>query len=155
LDNHDAEDAYQAVFLVLVRKASSVAPREMVANWLHGVARQTARKATALNARRRGREKQLQTLPELAVAARHPWPDLEPLLDQELSCLPEKYRLPVILCDLEGKSIKEATRLLGCPQGTLAGRLARARAMLARRLVRRGVTLSGGALALLLSQNET
>ena len=74
------------------------------------------------------------------------------MLDQELGFLPEKYRLPVVLCDLEGKSIREATRQLGWPQGTLAGRLARGRTMLAKRLARRGIALSGGSLAVVLSQ---
>src|SRR5437879_1931770 len=73
-------------------------------------------------------------------------------IDQELSGLPENYRLPIILCDLEGKSIKEATQQLGWPQGTLAGRLARARKMLAKRLTQRGVVISGGALAAVLGE---
>jgi RNA polymerase sigma factor (sigma-70 family) len=149
---HDAEDAFQATFLVLARKASSVQPRERVANWLHGVAYRTALKARTLKARRQARETHATPMPEPQVTSHDHWPDLQRLLDQELKRLPETYRLPVVLCDLEGKSIKEATRQLGWPQGTLAGRLARARKMLARRLTQRGVTISGGALAAVLSE---
>ena len=81
------------------------------------------------------------------------WPDLQPLLDQELSRLPDNYRAVIVLCDLEGRTRKEVARQLGVPEGTVAGRLARARAMLAKRLTRRGVALSGGALAAVLAQN--
>ncbi len=154
-DYHDAEDAFQATFLVLVRKATSVRPREMVANWLYGVARQTALKARATVGTRRGRERQVEDMPEPAVAEHAGWDELLPVLDVELSRLPDKYRAVVVLCDLEGKSRKEAARQLGVPEGTVAGWVARARVMLANRLTRRGVTLSGGALAAILSQNVT
>ena len=79
------------------------------------------------------------------------WHDLQPLLDQELTRLPEKYRVLIVLCDLEGKTRKEVARQLGCPEGTTASRLARARTMLAKRLARRGVTVSGGLLGVMLS----
>jgi RNA polymerase sigma factor (sigma-70 family) len=153
---HDAEDAFQATFLVLVRKAASVVPREMVANWLHGVARKTALRAKVLAVKRAVRERQVTTMPEPpGVQPNDLWHDLRPLLDQELGRLPAKYRAPVILCDLECKSIKAAARHLGWPQGTLAGRLARARTMLAKRLTRRGVTVSGGSLGMVLSQRAS
>jgi RNA polymerase sigma factor (sigma-70 family) len=153
LCNHqDAEDAFQATFLVLVRKAASIVPREMVANWLYGVAYQTALKARATTGRRRARERQVVQMPEPEAAEPDLWSDLQPLLDQELSRLPEKYRVPVVLCDLEGKTHKEAARQLGCPAGTLSARLARARALLAKRLARRGVAVSVGVLAAVLSQ---
>jgi RNA polymerase sigma factor (sigma-70 family) len=148
---HDAEDAFQATFLVLVRKAARVQPKEMVANWLYGVAYHTALKARSVAGRRKGRERQVVEMPEQAVEEREVWHDLQPLLDQELSCLPDKYRVPIVLCDLEGKTRREAARQLGWPEGTVAGRLATARKMLARRLARRGVALSGGALAAVLS----
>jgi RNA polymerase sigma factor (sigma-70 family) len=151
-NHHDTEDAFQATFLVLVRKASTVRPREMVGNWLYGVARQTALKARATRAKRQTRERQVTDMPESAVKERDLWNDLLPVLDQELSRLPDKYRVAIILCDLEGKTRKEAARQLGCPEGTMAGRLTRARIMLAKRLTRRGVVLSGGALAAVLSQ---
>ena len=125
-NHHDAEDAFQATFLVLARKASSVRPRERVANWLHGVALRTAMKAKTMTAKRRGREKQVTEMPEPEAAQQDQWRDLQPLLDQELNGLPENYRLPILLCDLEGKTIKEATQQLGWPQGH-AGRSARQR----------------------------
>src|SRR5215470_16466737 len=102
LDHHDAEDAFQATFLVLVRKAASIVPRQMVVNWLYGVAHQTALNARATAARRKGRERQVTEMPEPAVAEQDPWRDLQPVLDEELSRLPDKYRAVIVLCDLEG-----------------------------------------------------
>jgi RNA polymerase sigma-70 factor (ECF subfamily) len=96
LPSHDdAEDAFQATFLVLVRRAASVVPREMVANWLYGVAYQTARKARATAARRGARERQVAVMPEQAAEEQEVWRDLRPLLDQELSRLPDKYRVAI------------------------------------------------------------
>jgi RNA polymerase sigma-70 factor (ECF subfamily) len=154
LTNHqDAEDAFQATFLVLVRKAASVRPRDKVANFLYGVAYRAAQKARAATARRQSREKQVRTLPEPATVADGIWQDLVPLLDRELSRLPEKYRLPLVLCDLEGRTRAEAAGQLRWPEGTVAGRLARGRALLARRLARHGLPLSGGVLTALLAEN--
>src|SRR5262249_47581917 len=107
---HDAEDAFQATFLVLVRKAATVEPKEMGANWLYGVAYQTALKARSVAARRKERERQVREMPEPAVEEQEVWHDLQPLLDQELSRLPDKYRVPIVLCDLEGKTRKEAAQ---------------------------------------------
>jgi RNA polymerase sigma factor (sigma-70 family) len=152
-NHHDAEDAFQATFLVLARKASSVRPRERVANWLHGVALRTAMKAKTITAKRRGREKQVTEMPEAEAAQQDQWRDLQPLLDQELNSLPDNYRLPILLCYVEGKTIKIAAQQLGWPQGSLAGRLARGRKLLAKRLASRGVMLSAGSLAALVSQN--
>src|SRR5262245_61034029 len=146
-NHHDAEDAFQATFLVLVRKAGSVRQRELVGNWLYGVAHQTARKARATTGKRRRREMQVMALPEVQAPEQASAPELEPFLDQELSRLPDKYRVAIVLCDLEGKTRKEAARQLGLPEGTLAGRLTRGRALLAKRLARRGLAVSGGALA--------
>jgi RNA polymerase sigma factor (sigma-70 family) len=150
--HHDAEDAFQATFLVLVRKAASVVPRAMLANWLYGVAHQTALKARSTAARRRTREKQVTAMPEPAPQQQKLCDDLQPLLDQELSRLPDKYRAVLVLCDLGGRTRKEAARHFGLPEGTVATRLATARAMLARRLARHGLTVSGAALAAVLSQ---
>jgi RNA polymerase sigma-70 factor (ECF subfamily) len=149
----DAEDAFQAAFLVLVRKAASIVPREMVANFLYGVARQTAVKAKAMAVKRKAREKQMKAMPEPIAAEQSDEHDLLPLLDQELSRLPDKYRSAIVLCDLEGKSYKETARQLGCPEGTLSARLARGRALLAKRLTRHGLAVSGGGLTAALSES--
>lgn len=143
----DVEDAFQATFLVLLRKAHSIRPREMVANWLYGVAHQTALNARAAAARRKAMEKQVTNMPEPAVPEKGLWHDLQPLLDQELSRLPHQYRILIVLCDLEGKTRKKVAQQLGCPEGTVAGRLVRARAMLARRIARHGLVVSGTTLA--------
>lgn len=132
---HDAEDAFQATFLVLVRKANTIKPKDVVGNWLYGVAYQTAVRARALAAKRRGRETTPADLAEpIATIDRKELCDLLPLLDKKLNALPDKYRAPIVLCDLEGKTRKEAAHQLGWPEGTVAGRLARGRAILARRL---------------------
>lgn len=153
--HQDAEDAFQAVFLVLARKAASVAPRELLPNWLHAVAQSTARHARRTQARRIEHEKRFAGRPAAEPADRSPFDDLRPLLDRELGRLPDRYRVAVVLCDLEGLTRSEAARRLGWPEGTVAGRLARARAMLAARLTRRGITLSGVPLAALIAPDST
>jgi RNA polymerase sigma factor (sigma-70 family) len=153
LDRPDAEDAFQATFLVLVRKAATVVPREVVGNWLYGVAHRTALHARRTVTRRRGRERPVTAMPDRAVTDPERWGEVRPLLDEELSRLPDRYRAVLVLSDLEGKTRKEVARQLGVPEGTVAGRLARGRALLAKRLTRRGVALSGGALAALLGAN--
>src|SRR5262249_25731466 len=141
----DAEDAFQATFLVLAKRAASVVPRAMVGNWLYGVGRRTALEGRGAAARRPGEERGGPAGgPGRAAGA---WSDLRPLLDGELGRLPDKYRAALVLCDLEGKSRQEAARQLGWPEGTLSCRLARGRALLARRLKRRGVALTGAVLA--------
>jgi RNA polymerase sigma factor (sigma-70 family) len=147
---HDAEDAFQAVFLVLVRKAGSLRARNLLASWLYGVAFRTALKARGRNLRR-------QTAPiEDMVDPRAPTAEatseLRSVLDQELGRLPESYRVPIILCDLEGKTRKEAAAQFGWPEGTLSTRLDRGRQLLAQRLARRGMAVAAGPLALALAQ---
>lgn len=149
----DAEDAFQATFLVLVRKAPSIASRELLANWLYRVAYQTAVKARAVAGKRCRREMQVAEMPEPESRPQEHWSDLHFVLDQELSRLPNKYRVPIILCDLQGNSRKEAARQLGWSEGTLSGRLARAKQMLAGRLARRGLMLTAGTLTGLLALN--
>lgn len=152
-NHHDAEDAFQATFLVLVRKAQSIASKELLANWLYGVAFQTALKARAAAAKRMARERQVEVLPEPAATKKSLGHELQLWLDDELSRLPVRYRAVLVLCDLEGKTRTEAARQLRVPEGTVAGWIARARVMLARRLTQHGVILSGGALAMVLAEN--
>jgi RNA polymerase sigma factor (sigma-70 family) len=148
-NHHDAEDAFQATFLVLVRKAADV-PRQAVANWLHGVAQQTAVRVRATAAKRARRETQVVTMPEPTVAEVRD-AEWQSVLDEELGRLPDHYRGVVVLCDLGGMTRREAARQLAIPEGSVASRLARARVMLARRLTRRGVVFSGGSVAAVLS----
>ncbi|MBX9585049.1 MAG: sigma-70 family RNA polymerase sigma factor [Gemmataceae bacterium] len=155
-DVHTADDAFQAVFLVLARRAAAVRPRAAVGNWLYGVAYRTALKARAVRARRHARFKQVDAMPEPpAPPPSDPWTDLRPVIDEELARLPDKYRLPVVLCDLEGRPQRAVAKHLGVAPATLAGRLAQARRTLAARLTRRGVTLSGGAVATLLTERAS
>jgi RNA polymerase sigma factor (sigma-70 family) len=149
LNHHEAEDAFQATFLVLVRKAAAV-PRQAVANWLYGVARQTAVRLRATATKRGRRETQVVNMPEPTVAEARD-ADLQSVLDEELSRLPDHFRGVIVLCDLEGLTRKEAARQLGIPEGSVASRLARARVMLAKRLTQRGVAFSGGSVAAVLS----
>jgi serpin B len=149
----DADDAFQATFLVLVRKAGSIAHRDSAASWLHAVAFHIALNARSAAARRRLHERQ-----EAAMAATEPsadavWSDVRRVLDEELDRLPEKYRAPLVLCYLEGKTNDEAADQLGWTRGTVAGRLSRARDLLRGRLARRGLALSSAALAATLSEN--
>ena len=102
-NSHDAEDAYQATFLVLVRKASTIRPRDLVGNWLYGVAHQTALQARRAVARRRAKEVQVAVMPDTDAVRHDQWPDV-PLLDQELSRLPDIYRAVLVLCEVEGRT---------------------------------------------------
>jgi RNA polymerase sigma factor (sigma-70 family) len=136
----DADDAFQATFIVLVRKARSLSSRSVVGDWLHGVARRTAHRARADAARRRAKEQIVKRSDVSGPESRNDWLTL---LDEELSRLPEKYRLPIVLCDLEGNTRLEAAKRLGWPEGTVASRLVRGRALLAKRLIRSAQVLSG------------
>ncbi len=149
---HDTEDAFQATFLVLVRKGASIRDKELVANWLYGVAHQIALRVRATAAKQSVRERQVVDIPEPVVIEPR-GDDLSLFLDQELSRLPEKFRVLIVLCDLEGKTRKEVAGQLDCPEGTVASRLARARVMLAKRLTRHGLSVSNGTLATVLCQN--
>jgi RNA polymerase sigma factor (sigma-70 family) len=150
-DSHAAEDAFQATFLVLFRRARSLDRHGSVANWLYTVAYHVALRARQSAARRQVRERQVVEMPQPEAHAAEIWQDLQPVLDEELNRLPDKYREPVLLCYLEGKTNEEAARLLGCPIGTVKGRLARARQLLRARLARRGVTLATGMLGTVLA----
>jgi RNA polymerase sigma factor (sigma-70 family) len=145
-DRHDAEDAFQATFLVLVRRAGSIARPELLGNWLYGVAYRTAMEARTRSARRRAREAQVVNMPRSDPPTEEFRRDLRATLDEELSRLPAKYRAAVVLCELEGKSRKEVAHQLGLREGTVSSRLARARSLLRDRLTRRGLALTGPAL---------
>src|SRR5262249_27459251 len=136
---------------VLVRKAASVRPREMLPNWLYGVARQTALKARSTIGTRLGRERQVNPMPEPAAEpdlAR----DLLAVLDEGPSRPPDAHRGGIRLCDLEGRTRQQAARQLVLPEGTVASRLARARALLTRRLKRHDLALSAGSLSATLAR---
>src|SRR5262249_51849825 len=147
----DAEDAFQATFLTLARKAGSIGRRQALAAWLYRVAYRAALRARAGAARHAA-----LPLPDPEPAAPGAdelvWHDLRPVLDEELSRLPDKYRRPVVLCYLEGKTHAEAAEQLGCAKATVAVRLLRARERLRARLLRRGLALSAGALGALLAR---
>ncbi len=136
LPEHDAEDAFQATFLVLAQKARTAAPRQ-VAGWLYGVAHRAALLSRRAIARRRERTGEMPDCP-----APEPMSALRAALDEELSRLPDIYRLVIVLCDLEGRTRREAAAVLGCPEGTVAGRLVRAREILAKRMARHAPVVS-------------
>jgi RNA polymerase sigma factor (sigma-70 family) len=148
----DAEDAFQATFVVLFRRARSLDRRGSLAGWLYTVAYHVALRARAAAARRRLQERRVVEMPQTECRAEAVWRDLQPVLDDELNRLPEKYRAPVLLCYVEGKTNEEAGRLLRLPVGTVKSRLARARETLRRRLTRRGITLPGAAVAAVLAE---
>jgi RNA polymerase sigma factor (sigma-70 family) len=142
---HDAEDAFQATFLVLARKANSVAPRSLLGHWLYGVACRVAARARK-TAMLRAREHSGADLTAVAGAEEKADSDLAPMLHEEVQRLPDKYRRPVVLCYLEGKTNEEAAHQLQWPVGTVKGRLNRARELLRGRLARRGLAVSAGLL---------
>jgi RNA polymerase sigma factor (sigma-70 family) len=148
----DTEDAFQATFLILARKATAVVKRESVGSFLYGVAYRIAREAKAINDKRRSREKQVEVMPHPIVIPTEEQ-DWRPWLDHELTLLPEHYRAVIVACDLEGRSRKEAAHQLGLSEGTLSSRLARGRSLLAKRLSRYGLSLSVGALTATLTED--
>ncbi len=145
-DANDADDAFQATFLILARRGRAIRSAESVASWLHGVAYRLAAKLRTQTARRRQHERRAADMPNQDPISLVVWHELRPVLDEELSRLPEQYRAPLVLCYLQGKTNAEAAVELGWPAGTLKGRLHRAREMLRGRLARRGVALSSGLL---------
>lgn len=154
-DGVEAEDAFQATFIVLARKAGSVLKQESVGSWLYGVAYRVATRARARAGRRLSREQlQRDFIPpsssRSAAEAELIWRDLCPTLDEEVNRLPEKYRSPVLLCYFEGKTNEEAAAQLACPVGTVKIRLMRARDLLRERLTRRGLALSASAFGTML-----
>jgi RNA polymerase sigma factor (sigma-70 family) len=152
-DANEVDDAFQAVFLVLVRKARSIGKPSLLGNWLYGVACRTTANARRQAARRQSRTKEIVDMPATEPTPAEGWQELRPLLDEELARLPEKYRAPLVLCYLQGKTYTEAARILGWADGTVSGRLARGRTLLRARLVKRGLTLSTAALAAFLTQH--
>ena len=162
-DPNDVDDAFQATFLVLIRKAGTLRRCDLLGNWLYGVAYRVAARARALSARRNSRvgsgQESVESL--ATVECRHEVGlDQSMVLEQgswlhqEVSHLPEKYRIPIVLCYFEGLTHDEAALRLGWPLGTVKGRLARARDLLRRRLTRRNVTLSATALSSCLASLE-
>jgi RNA polymerase sigma factor (sigma-70 family) len=154
--HHDAEDAFQATFLVLARKGGSIRNGRVLAGWLHEVAHRIAIKAKASAARRRTLEREGVAMSPLVIEPNNQdeaaaWNELRPVLHAEVELLPERYRLPVILSYLEGKTNEEVATLLRWPVGTVKGRLSRARDLLRRRLIRRGLSLSAAFLMTALS----
>jgi RNA polymerase sigma factor (sigma-70 family) len=147
----DAEDAFQATFLVLARKAGAVRTPEALSGWLYSVATRLAARNRAQAGRRRTREAPLVDTPADEREGEPPGGELWPLLCEEVGHLPERYRIPFVLCYLEGKTNEEAARQLNCPPGTVFSRLARARQRLRQRLGRRGLVVSSGLLAATLS----
>jgi RNA polymerase sigma factor (sigma-70 family) len=153
---HDAEDVFQATFLLLARKADSICKREAVGSWLHGVAHRLAVKAKAQGICRQNHERRAadmrdtRNVAEVVDTSAIAWRDVQNMLDAALAELPEKYRAALVLCCLEGSTLQEAAQLLDCPPATVGTWVARGRALLRKRLTTRGLTLSTAGLAALL-----
>ena len=141
-DPNDVEDAFQATFLILVRKANSIRRPELLGNWLYGVAFRVSSRARAGAGRMRALEPSDEKVLAVEDGRDAERRELRSVLDEEINRLPEKFRVPIILCDLEGKTHAEAAQRLRCPVGTVKSRLARARGRLQVRLIRRGLAPS-------------
>lgn len=160
-DDHEAEDAFQATFLVLTKRADAIRQRQSVASWLYGVAYRVALKARAKVGKRRAREQRLTEPAEAVEPATGngqmdlAMRELRAVLDEEVNRLPAKYRDPLVLCYFEGKTKDEAAAELGWPTGTVSGRLARARDLLRDRLTRRGLAFSTALMATLITSSTS
>jgi RNA polymerase sigma factor (sigma-70 family) len=148
----DADDAFQATFLVLVRRAAAVRKGAPLAAWLYGVAQRVALKARAKRAARQSRQRELADMARAEPLDDRTWQELWPVLDEEIGRLPQKYQTPLVLCYFHGKTHEEAAQELGCPRRTLTSRLDRGRELLSRRLRKRGLALSAGALLFALTE---
>ncbi|MGE3808816.1 MAG: sigma-70 family RNA polymerase sigma factor [Gemmataceae bacterium] len=159
-DSHQADDAFQAVFVVLVRRAHVVDRERSLASWLYGVAYRVALKARGRAARQHALERQADDMdrtdpdvpPDHDPATRASLRELRGVIDDELNQLPDKYRAPLVLCYLEGKTNEQAARELGWPAGSMSMRLEKGRELLRQRLRRRGVTLPAAVLAVGLAE---
>lgn len=149
-----AEDAFQVTFLVLARKAESLTRPELLGNWLHGVAYRIALKARSHAARQRAYERHAAAMLPMESQPNESARELREVLDKELDRLPEKYRTPLVLCYLEGKTNEEAARLLNCPIGSMSDRLARGRGLLRARLTRYGLVFDLRYCSRFLAQHE-
>ena len=143
-DPNDAEDAFQATFLILVKKARSLWVQDSLGPWLHRVAHRVATRARFSAARLREHEKRAAATRPTLVRERGDWDELLSYLHEEIDRLPERSRMPVVLCDLQGLTHEKAARHLGWPVGTVKSRLARGRELLRGRLSRRGFGLAAG-----------
>ena len=151
---HNAEDAFQATFLTLVRKARSIRNRKSLGAWLYQVAYRIALHSRARAATHARHEEMAPMAPDTLPNESADWSDLRPVLDEEINRLPDKYRRAVILCYLEGRTTEEAANQLVCPRGTILSRLAKAREQLRQRLSRRGVAFSATLLATVIAEND-
>lgn len=150
---HDAEDAFQATWIVLAKKVRSIHRPEHLAHWLYGVARHAALNVRKMRKRRTIREQALGESTDVADHRSTSWNETRPLLDDEVAKLPEKYRLPLLLCCLQGYSHQEAARHLAWPVGTVAGRLSRGKMLLKKRLLKRGMVISASVISCCLAED--
>jgi RNA polymerase sigma factor (sigma-70 family) len=151
-DLQDADDAFQATFLILVHKTSSITRPQALASWLYHTALRTALRAKTRRDHRRNQESVLDDLPAAEATEDLAWHELRPALDEEVSRLPRKYRDAIVSCYFQEKTYAEAAKNLGLAAGTVSSRLARARDILRKRLLHRGLTLSAGLIITLLSR---
>jgi RNA polymerase sigma factor (sigma-70 family) len=159
-DEHDAEDAFQATFLVLAKNASSVRKQASLGSWLYGVAWRVASRLRSGIGLRRTKERHMADMPGGEriggdLIGTIVWRELRPMIDQELNQLPNKYRDPLVLCYLQGKTHDEAAQELGWSKGSMSRRMDKARELLRNRLCQRGITLSAGIVLGVLTENAS